>query len=213
MIHFTPAPGRGGVREIVAQIQVDGVAAPDRTVGHYRAGATVKTGKPRSLVVKRRGAALRISWRPVAGAIGYAIVVKPHSAAERVVKVSPRRHTVRLSGIAKTQRGTVSVSARGALLDWGRPSIGGFHATQTPLTVLRPFRLLGEPLRSGSSRQAPGHHSASIRGLRARMAPALVIDPWRRSVPRHVTGAAGRCTWPACLPLPGFPPTLPRVSQ
>ena len=48
-IHFTPAPGRGGVREIVAQIQVDGVAAPDRTVGHYRADATVKTGKPQSL--------------------------------------------------------------------------------------------------------------------------------------------------------------------
>lgn len=146
VIRFVPAPGRGGVREIVAQIQVDGVSAPDRTVAHYRAAATVKTGKPLSLVVKRHGAALRISWRSVAGAIGYAIVVRPHSAAERVVKVSPRRHTVRLSGIAKTQRGTVSVSARGALLDWGRPSIGRFHATRPPHTVLRPFKRLGRPV-------------------------------------------------------------------
>jgi hypothetical protein len=146
VIRFAPAPGRGGVREIVAQIQVDGVSAPDRTVAHYRAAATVKTGKPLSLVVKRHGAALRISWRSVAGAIGYAIVVRPHSAAERVVKVSPRRHTVRLSGIAKTQRGTVSVSARGALLDWGRPSIGRFHATRPPHTVLRPFKRLGRPV-------------------------------------------------------------------
>jgi hypothetical protein len=113
LIHFTPAPGRGGVRKIVAQLQVDGVPAPDRIVGHYRAIATVKTGKPRSLVVKRRGSALLISWRPAAGATRYAVVVKRRSAAERVVRLSARRHRTRIAGIAKTQSGTVAVSARG----------------------------------------------------------------------------------------------------
>jgi concanavalin A-like lectin/glucanase superfamily protein len=144
VIHFTPAPGRGGSREIVAQIQVDGVAAPDRTVGHYRASATVKTGNPRSLVVKRRRTALLISWRRVRGAIGYAIVIKQRSAAERVVKLAPGRHTARVAGIAKTQSGTVSVSARGPLLDWGRPSVARFTATKQPHTVLRPFSQLSK---------------------------------------------------------------------
>ena len=143
VIHFAPAPGRGGVREIVAQIQVDGVAAPDRTVGHYRANATIKTGKPGSLVVKRRGTALSISWRPVAGATAYAIVVKPRNAGERMVKLSARRHTIRLTGVGRTLSGSVSVSARGALMDWGRPSVGRFRATKPAHTVLRPFKQLG----------------------------------------------------------------------
>lgn len=142
-IDFTPAPGRGGVREIVAQIQVDGVAEPDRAVGRYRAPATVKTGKPRSLVVKRHGAALLISWRPATGATSYAIVVNRRTAAERVIRLSARRHRIRIAGIAKTQSGTVAVSARGALRDWGRPGVGRFRATQPPATVLRPFKLLG----------------------------------------------------------------------
>lgn len=148
-IRFTPSRGQGGMREIVAQVQVDGVSAPERTVTRFRAPATVRTGRVRSLVVRRRDTALLVSWHAVAGAIGYGIVVKQRSASERLIRVPAGRHSVRVSGIAKVESGTVAVSARGALLDWSPPRRAPFRATQKPHTVLKPFRQLGKRPRKG----------------------------------------------------------------
>jgi hypothetical protein len=142
-IHFAPAPGPAGAREIVAQMQVDNVPAPDRVVARYRAPRPVKTAPPRAVVVQRNGTALVISWTPVAGATTYGVVVKQRTGDSRMIRVSARSHRVRVAGIAKAENGTVAVSARGPLGDWGRPRVGRFRATARPFTVLRPFRLLG----------------------------------------------------------------------
>jgi hypothetical protein len=64
-----------------------------------------------------------------------------------MIKLSARSHRVRVAGIAKTQNGTVAVSARGPLGDWGRPRVGRFRATARPFTVLRSFKLLGRGAR------------------------------------------------------------------
>jgi hypothetical protein len=142
-IRFVPALGRAGTREIVAEMQVDGVPAPDRVVARYRAPGSVKTSRPRAVVVERHGTALLISWTRVADATSYGVVVKQRTGDSRMIKVSARSHSVRVAGIAKTQNGTVAVSARGPLGDWGRPRAGRFRATARPFTVLRPFKLLG----------------------------------------------------------------------
>ena len=153
VIPFAPAPGPGGVRQIVAQIQVDGVPAPDRLAGSYRAPAPFKAVKPSALRVTRRGTTLLVSWRREAGASTYGIVVNQRSAGERLIRLRAGRHSIRIGGIGKSQSGTVAVSARGVLLDWGRPSVARFPATQKPFTVLRPFGQLGKPPRKRASRQ------------------------------------------------------------
>jgi hypothetical protein len=145
VIRFAPAAGPGGVRQIVAQIQVDGVPAPDRVAGRYRAPAPFTAVKPAALRVTRRGTTLLVSWRPEAGATMYGITINQRSAGQRLIRLPAGRHSVRIRGIGKSQSGSVAVAARGALLGWGRPSVAGFPAIQRPFTVLRPFGQLGKP--------------------------------------------------------------------
>ena len=152
VIRFAPAPGPGGVRQIVAQIQVDGVPAPDRVAGSYRAPAPFKAVKPSALRATRRGTMLLVSWRREAGATMYGVVVNQRSAGERLIRLRAGRHSVRIGGIGKSQSGTVAVSARGGVLDWGRPSVARFPATQKPFSVLRPFGQLGKPPPKRASR-------------------------------------------------------------
>jgi hypothetical protein len=144
-MRFTPAPGPGGVRQIVAQISVDGVPAPDRVVGQYRAPAPPKIVKPANLQVTRDGTTLMISWRPVPGATLYGVMVKQRSADERLITVPPGRHSLRVGGIGKSQNGIVLLAARGQDGHAGQPSITRFAATEKPYTVFRPFKLLGKP--------------------------------------------------------------------
>ena len=146
-MHLSPAPGPGGTRQIIAQITVDGVPAPSLIVGRYRAPNPPRMVKPANLRVTRRGTTLLISWRSVSGASAYGVMIKQRSAGERLITVSARRHSIRVTDIGTSQNGVVFVSAHGQQA-WGQGAATRFATTTKPHTVLRPFKLLGKP-RSG----------------------------------------------------------------
>lgn len=144
-IRFTPVAGPGAVRQIVAQTVLNGVPAPDLVVARFRVAAPRRVSRPRGLKVARRATSLLVSWRPVAGATRYGVVVTQRAAAQRLLKLSSRHHSIRVRGVALTQAGTVAVSAQGSTPGWGKPANARFGATRKPFTVLHPFRLLGKP--------------------------------------------------------------------
>lgn len=116
---FTPASGDGGVRAIVARASIDGIPIPDQVVAHYRAPATVRTGQPARVRLRRRGTSLLLSWTPAAGATSYAVVVERTDGAQRRFRVGARRLSLRVRGATLTQGARAGVTAQGALGDWG----------------------------------------------------------------------------------------------
>jgi hypothetical protein len=142
-IRFTPAPGPAGVRTIVADIEVDGVQAPQRVVARFRATGPSRAGRVRELRVRRAGGALVATWRSAAAPRRYGVVVRQRNGRTRLVTVPGQRRRLRIPGIPRTQRGTVTVRALGPLGDWGAPSSATFRATRREATRLRPFSELG----------------------------------------------------------------------
>ncbi len=113
---FTPAPGRDP-RRIEAQFTLDGLPAETRTIVRFTPPSD-RLAAPSALRVRRRGAALQVSWPRVAGATGYDVVVTAASGEQR------RRHTaaaaITLIGVPRSSGGTVVVRGtaplrRGAL--------------------------------------------------------------------------------------------------
>jgi hypothetical protein len=116
---FTPSPGNAGERTIVARATIDGVPIRDQVIARFRFAGTPRAGRPGKVTVIRKGTTLVVSWQPVAGAVGYGIAVDRSSGTQQVLEVSARRPAVRITRFPATEGGTVSVSARGALGDWG----------------------------------------------------------------------------------------------
>ena len=61
-----------------------------------------------------------MSWSPVAGAIGYGVLVNRSGGAQQRFLVSARRQSLSIKGYPLTESGVIGVSAHGALGDWGR---------------------------------------------------------------------------------------------
>jgi hypothetical protein len=117
-LRFTPAAGSRGTRTIVSVATVDGVPLPEQTLAHFRFAGTQRTGRPRSVTVKRSGKTLHVRWAPVPGAVRYGIVVEHSDGSQQTMTVSAHKHSFSLS-YPPVDGGTVSVSAKGALGDWG----------------------------------------------------------------------------------------------
>lgn len=75
-IPFTPAIGRAGHRQIIAQVSRDGLLRAEYVVASYAAPGTPKAARPPHLRVSRRHSQLAISWGAAAHATnGYQIVL------------------------------------------------------------------------------------------------------------------------------------------
>jgi hypothetical protein len=144
-IHFTPAPGPEGTREIVYQLEVDGFPAPVRTLDEFKAPPPPRAGKVKRVRVRRKGKGLAVSWKKVPSAVGYGIVVEQKNGVQQVIDVAAKRHKARVSPVPKTQGGTVEVSALGMLGDVGRAKKARFKATRRESTRLLPFSELKHP--------------------------------------------------------------------
>jgi hypothetical protein len=70
-------------------------------------------------------------------------VVRQRNGASRLLRVPGGRSRTRIARIPRTQGGSVTVRALGALGDWGAPASASFRATRRPATRLRPFKDLG----------------------------------------------------------------------
>ncbi len=96
----------------------------------------MKAGEPRAVTVRRRGTTVTVSWSPVAGAIGYGVLVNRSGGAQQRFLVSARRHSLSIKGYPLTQGGVIGVSAHGALGDWGRTRHSArFKALKAPRSM------------------------------------------------------------------------------
>jgi len=108
------------------------------TVAHFRAPRPVHAGRVSRVHVQRRGKALRIRWRKAHGARRNAVSFRLRNGRARTIVV--RAAHARITGVARTEPGVVTVRAIGPD---GRPGAAvhsHFRATARPHTILRRFR-------------------------------------------------------------------------
>ncbi len=107
-IRFTPAPGKGR-RTVVAQFTLAGLAAERMTVAHFNPPKP-ELPTPRGLRVSRHKKKLTITWRAVAGATKYDVVLTDGTTGYQHLATT-RHHTLQLTGVPLTVGGTVTVRA------------------------------------------------------------------------------------------------------
>jgi hypothetical protein len=107
-IRFTPAPGKGR-RTIVAQFTLAGLAAERITVAHFNPPKP-ELPTPGGLRVTRHKKKLTITWRAVAGATKYDVVLTDGTTGYQHLATT-RHHTLQLTGVPLTVGGTVTVRA------------------------------------------------------------------------------------------------------
>lgn len=139
LVRFGPAPGPGGLRQIVARVELDGVPTPDRVVARFRAQGPLRMSRPARLDLRRRGSTVVASWRAARNAGRYVVVVRLRSGVTRAVRVPGGRRSVRLSGVPATQSGTVTVRGLGRSGALGPPATGRFAAQRALPSPFRPF--------------------------------------------------------------------------
>jgi hypothetical protein len=136
-VKFTPSPGAGGRRAIVARATVDDTQIQDQTLTHFRFRGTPKAGTPGKVTVQRKKANLLVNWTAAAGTTRYGVLVTNSDGAQRRYTVSASHRSLVVKRYPLTTGGRVSVSARGALGDWGKARKSkAFKATQAPPTIL-----------------------------------------------------------------------------
>ena len=97
----------------------------------------MKTGTPAKVTVQRKQRTLLVDWTAVAGAMSYGVLVISSDGAQRRYTVSRLHHSLSVKGYPLTQGGHVSVSARGALGDWGAARKSkSFKAPKAALSIL-----------------------------------------------------------------------------
>jgi hypothetical protein len=110
-ISFTPGAGPSELRRIVAIVEDHGAPAHSIVVARFRSPAPARLARPARLSVLRRGAAVKLTWRPVRGAVRYAITI---SGGGRRFLVVTRRPSARIRLTLASPRTTISVAALAA---------------------------------------------------------------------------------------------------
>lgn len=104
-LSFTPAPDRGR-HKVVAAFTLAGIGAEERVVARFSPPSpTLAT--PRGLRVKRKGKALRVSWRPVPGATRYELSLQ--AGPQRFA--ATKKHSLTFTKVSKSVAGSVTVRA------------------------------------------------------------------------------------------------------
>jgi uncharacterized delta-60 repeat protein len=107
-IAFTPGPGRGK-HMVIAQLSQDGTPMRDLRVATFTAPGPVALTRPAHVRAARRRGTIRVSWRAVAGARLYEVLVQLADGS-REFRVVSRPH-VTIPDPLPSRRGSVSVDA------------------------------------------------------------------------------------------------------
>jgi hypothetical protein len=110
-LRFTPVPGPGGKREIVAELARNGAPLRNVVVASYAAPVPARLPRPHPRVARRNGT-LMVTWHPVRGAAAYSVTLMSRGARTMsVVKGT----TARFSGFGTAGRAVVgALGATGA---------------------------------------------------------------------------------------------------
>lgn len=130
-LRFTSLPGRGA-RTVEARFELNGLPAERRVVARFSAPSP-QLARPGGVRALRIGGALRVQWRPVAGAERYEVALTTASGRQRVVRTT--RRSVVIPRVARFDGGRVTVRAVARLRD-GRPA-----GVAVPRIAPRPSRV------------------------------------------------------------------------
>jgi hypothetical protein len=111
-LRFTPAPGPGGTRKVIALVAQKGIPRKELTVARYVAPSPPKPKRPK-VTLKRSGTSkLVVTWPKDAVARGW--VVRATLSDGRVLMLLPSKPRVVLSGVTKTTTGRIEVRGQDA---------------------------------------------------------------------------------------------------
>ncbi len=114
-IRFTPAPGPGGTRRIVAIVSRDGIPKRRIVLGSYRAPAPAKAGRVGRLRGTVTGSRLKLSWTPARNARRYVVVVKLKRGLPLTLSAGPKARGIVVTEALARLGATVQVRAIGPL--------------------------------------------------------------------------------------------------
>ena len=129
VVRFTPAPGPGGRRDIVAAPH--GVGAPPThsiVIAHYIAPKPVPPAAPRRVGLVRGRNALRVSWSPSRGAKRYVVRATLRDGRRQEIPLRASRRFAVLQHVPGPDAGAVRVYAIGANTLVSKPGIAKLKA-------------------------------------------------------------------------------------
>lgn len=108
-LRFTPGPGPGGRRDIVALVSQNGLVRSERIVARFSAPPPARVGRARGLRVRRAGRNLVATWRPGAGLATQRVQVALADGRVIVRGLGPRARRIAVAGVRRGDRVRVMV--------------------------------------------------------------------------------------------------------
>ncbi len=113
-LSFSPQEALGRSRKIYAYLlNGEGATMRELTVGRYTAPGAFRPGRPRNVRIVRHGTSASITWRPVAGARQYKIVVRGSDGRLETFFRKPRNRSAQLLNVLPFESFSATVTAEG----------------------------------------------------------------------------------------------------
>jgi hypothetical protein len=159
-LRFTPEAGHGEQRIIAASIITGGLARPPQVAARFRAPRVVIPSAPRSVVLRRKGRTVTVSWTP-GGRLPQRWQVQLRAGPARSIAtfLPTSRHSLSMRGVASAL--SVAASIKGVAASGATGHAGS-------------ARLAAGQLRSGTSIAK----ATQPRGLRARRSGRRLLVSW-----------------------------------
>ncbi|MGD9694834.1 MAG: hypothetical protein AB7V42_04130 [Thermoleophilia bacterium] len=109
-LRFTPAPGPGGRREIVALAEQGDWVRSETVVGSYVAPPPARPGRAAGLRIRRAGRNLSVTWKPGANAARQRVVATLPGGRLESMLLGARARRVTIRNVARSTRATVTVT-------------------------------------------------------------------------------------------------------
>ncbi|MBO9532091.1 MAG: hypothetical protein J7513_03845 [Solirubrobacteraceae bacterium] len=130
-ITFSPAPGKGGKREIHATITRGGVEISRQVIATYQAPSWAKPAKPSRIGITRKAGIVTVSWAAARGADRYAVSVTAADGTSTGFDVAGRCRAVRITGVPSDASVKATVTGVRADQETGRRAIAKLGAKKS----------------------------------------------------------------------------------
>lgn len=110
-IRFTPAAGRKGTRQIVAEVTENGVPRTNIIVATYVAPAPAGPAPPKFVRASRKKTTVTITWAKVKKAAKYRVHIFLNDGRDLMLLLGAKQTSLPITNVAPSTRGYVTVSA------------------------------------------------------------------------------------------------------
>lgn len=134
-LHFTPAPGPAGHRQIVAVIAENGLPVRTQLVGHYTAPPIPRAGPVSHLQITRTKRALLVRWGAAGDAHGYLVTARLTDGRSLSYTRAARDRSIAIKTYAPGTGATVTVYGLGPTGSLGKPVTARLAPPPAPARV------------------------------------------------------------------------------